>query len=251
MRGSSRGRFVEIPEMQSAPRVCGDDPISLSASPVSLKVLPAYAGINPPSRTLQYRNARVLPAYAGMIPAHGVNDWTDNPCSPRMRGSSLGAHGRRDVRRSAPRVCGDYPGGENTLNPTEPVLPAYAGIDPIGIACGTPSGGVLPAYAGIILSRRRSTSAATACSPRMRGMISEASSSRTRPGRCSPRMRGSSSSKVSGLPMSKVLPAYAGITRAAALGRAVVRRAPRVCGDDPRWTLLFRQSRGCSPRMRG
>ena len=71
-----------------APRVCGDDPNG---------------------NVCTERVTYVLPAYAGMIPAHGVNDWTDN---------------------RAPRVCGDDPNRGLYLHDLTVVLPAYAGMIP-------------------------------------------------------------------------------------------------------------------------
>ena len=171
------------------------------------------------------------------------------PVPPRMRGRILASRWRDVAMECSPRMW-TIP-EERTREPDwNYSAPRACGDDPIGIAA-PPSGGVL-AYAGTHPPARREYERGDGVLLAYAGTIPEASSSShsTRP--VPPRMRGRSSLKVSGLPY--------------------VKSAPRVCGDDPapqllagpsfavlpayagmipRWTLLFRQSRGCSPRMRG
>ena len=71
--------------VKCAPRVCGDDSVTILDYENPQAVLPAYAGMIL-KQSLSGFASSVLPAYAGMIPTDSDTMASILACSPRMRG---------------------------------------------------------------------------------------------------------------------------------------------------------------------
>ncbi len=231
-------------------------------------MLPAHAGMVPPGPGLP-RRRRGAPRARGDGPFTSVKVSAAATCSPRTRGWS----------RLLDHV--DY---------TPCVLPAHAGMVPLGRSAGTLSGcaprargdgpspacveyhiarcsprtrgwspegdgcpawsPVLPAHAGMVPIRAY-TDTAKLCAPRARGDGPwEAETGRTRV-LCSPRTRGWSQRATGCGRRSPVLPAHAGMVPWMGCRRCAAGGAPRARGDGPDPRSCTKTSLGCSPRTRG
>ena len=68
-----------------APRVCGDDPLSIAHTPRKHDVLPAYAGMILATPT-ELMPTWCAPRVCGDDPGDGAGHAIAVECSPRMRG---------------------------------------------------------------------------------------------------------------------------------------------------------------------
>ena len=190
-------------------------------------MLPAHAGTVPSTRSGR-SSSTCAPRARGDGPPRGEGRPVGGGCSPRTRGWS------RDVRDS----------GHQGL-----VLPAHAGMVPTHCpqaddghsaprARGDGPGRIVVPETYLVCSRARGD-----------GPVIRAWPPPPRP--CSPRTRGWSPAVEQARVFAFVLPAYAGMVRAALGRHRHVADAPRVRGDGPGRTDDAPPLDACSPRTRG
>ncbi len=191
----------------------------------TLGLIPAWAGIDPPSPPGARPDAGSSPRGRGSDPARSRDPRRGRGSSPRGRGSDrLSASARGRAPGSSPRGRGIAPrvrvGGADGL------IPAWAGIDPRAALVGRRRTGAHPRVGGdrgrAHRSRRRPGSPRGGAHPRVGGA------------RTAPRVGGDRAGGRGPHARERLIPAWAGIDppRPRALdGR---RRAPRVGGAHPR-----------------
>ena len=110
--------------------------------------------------------------------------------------------------------------------------------------------GIIPAYAGNTIMRAILESG-NRDHPRVCGEHSPKRAGATMVRGSSPRMRGTLRLPAVAVFGHGIIPAYAGNTGFAAIGKTVGRDHPRVCGEHSNVLTPCRVTTGSSPRMRG
>ncbi len=191
------------------------------------------------------------------------------PSSPRTRGLSvtlvtvsrvppvvpahagvIRAPGPRPSRRTRrPRARGGYPQGRSRRIPIIGSSPRTRGLsaDPPARQRRVR---VVPAHAGVIRSRPRSSRPPTS-RPRARGGYPRGPNPDVTCPESSPRTRGLSGRRDPGRPGRRVVPAHAGVIRAASHRRSQPRGRPRARGGYPTGTVPIAARMASSPRTRG
>ena len=233
-----------------------------------LRIIPAYAGstLIVPGRRL---SARDHPRVCGEHVINGIHMTAAEGSSPRMRGARAatraasqpfgiipayaGSTGwvtsRWHCRGDHPRVC-----GEHTTNSEKSAT--FSGSSPrMRGALQTPQGPqgqgrIIPAYAGS--TRGRSCRVPGARDhPRVCGEHPQVNGSFVRYVGSSPRMRGAHIGVLDVLPVSRIIPAYAGSTDPGGYPPGRAEDHPRVCGEHMKSSHWSPSTAGSSPRMRG
>ena len=209
------------------PRVGGEHGPVPSACIAAYGSSPRGRGTLPPLRT-RPKCARVIPAWAGNTspPGRGTHS---QPGHPRMGGE----HALRPA--SLPARRGSSPRGRGTLKHCSTialcwrVIPAWAGNTIAGEQACRPGPGH-PRVGGEHLLPSRNERKTTGSSPRGRGTLVQA---------------------ISDVVYWRVIPAWAGNTRQAALAAALGTGHPRVGGEHRASASRRAKTRGSSPRGRG
>ena len=177
---------------------------------------------------MPYYNQRIIPAYAG------------STCISRRLGARKWDH---------PRIRGEHYSHECELPDNHGSSPHTRGAPAPTTWCGKPSG-IIPAYAG---STRSSTVSGRPSQdhPRIRGEhFALASHVMGSPG-SSPHTRGAPRSRAAKAPLARIIPAYAGSTRASAMNRRCWADHPRIRGEHSATTIRWKKEPGSSPHTRG
>ncbi len=167
-------------------------------------------------------------------------------CSPRTRGWSHGAGGRRRRSRLLPAHAGMVPMAAPWSSTTPACSPRTRGWSPAGLAEGRRVR-LLPAHAGMVPRYSRNTACRTSA-PRARGDGPCRPSPSTGASTCSPRTRGWSHGAGGRRRAGHLLPAHAGMVPAARHRRPGPAPAPRARGDGPVSHMPSALTAVCSPR---
>ena len=216
---------------------------------------------------------RIIPAYAGST-QHRNSCQSAHRDHPRVCGEhQVVMRATLPLRGSSPRMRGAPRDGANPEADLR-IIPAYAGSTG-DFAWGTDENEDHPRVCGEHHVRGSDVARAEGSSPRMRGALANRSAARWRQGcavrdhprvcgehsapevrSChssgsSPRMRGARARHLGAEAGQRIIPAYAGSTKALCTRTAGRTDHPRVCGEH-RWARLATScARGSSPRMRG
>ena len=173
-----------------------------------------------------------------------------------MRGSSPRGRGKRVNERSAPNRPGLIPAWAGKTDTPTRLAAHVPGSSPRGRGKRVEGGGrqrcqrLIPAWAGKTRGYGRADRGLTA-HPRVGGENIVCATCRRCPKGSSPRGRGKRANRTGYLALTRLIPAWAGKTRAGQRRRERPRAHPRVGGENVPFASGHRGGDGSSPRGRG